>query len=122
MRQRESLDEELEVLSRELRRLPTPMAPEALASRVSRLAHLELAGRAEKRLDRLVLALLLLFAWTLTVFPFLAVRLLTGESLFGSATWSTLSWSATYLGSAWISAASMLVLLGLHVRKERRRA
>jgi len=122
VRERERLDEELEVLSRELRRLPTPMPPEALVSRVRRLAHLELAGRADERLNRLALVFLLLFSWTTTLFPFLAVRLLSGESLFGSATGSTLSWSAAYLVSAWISGAAMLVLLGFHVRKERRPA
>lgn len=122
MRERESLDEELEVLGRELRRLPTPMPPEALVSRVRRLAHLELAGRADERLSRLVLVFLLLFSWTVTLFPFLALRLLTGESLLGSATASTVSWSAAYVISAWISGAAVLALLGFHVRKERRPA
>jgi hypothetical protein len=122
VRERESLDEELEVLSLELRRLPTPMPPEALVSRVRRLAHLELAARADDRLNRLVLVFLLLFSWTVSLFAFLAVRLLSGESLLGSATGSTLSWSVAYLVSAWISGAAMLVLLGFHVRKERRLA
>lgn len=122
MTERESLDNELEVLSLELRRLPTPMPPEGLVSRARRLAHLELAGRADERLSRLVLVLLLLFSWTVSLFPFLAARLLSGESLFGRATGSTLSWSVAYLVSAWISGAVMLVLLGVHVRKERRPA
>jgi len=122
VRERESLDEELEVLSLELRRLPTPMPPEALVSRVRRLAHLELAARADDRLNRLVLAFLLLFSWTVSLFALLAVRLLSGESLLGSATGSMLSWSVAYFVSAWISGAAVLVLLGLHVRKERRLA
>ena len=122
MRERQSLDEELEVLSLELRRLPTPMPPEALVSRVRRLAHLELAARADDRLNRLVLAFLLLFSWTVSLFALLAVRLLSGESLLGSATGSMLSWSVAYFVSAWISGAAVLVLLGLHVRKERRLA
>jgi len=122
VRERQSLDEELEVLSLELRRLPTPMPPEALVSRVRRLAHLELAARADDRLNRLVLAFLLLFSWTVSLFALLAVRLLSGESLLGSATGSMLSWSVAYFVSAWISGAAVLVLLGLHVRKERRLA
>lgn len=122
MRERESLDEELEVLSLELRRLPTPMPPEALVSRVRRLAHLELAARADDRLNRLVLVFLLLFSWTVSLFALLAVRLLSGESLLGSATGSMLSWSVAYFVSAWISGAAVLVLLGFHVRKERRLA
>ena len=120
MRERESLDEELEVLSLELRRLPTPMPPEALVSRVRRLAHLELAARADDRLNRLVLVFLLLFSWTVSLFALLAVRLLSGESPLGSATGSMLSWSVAYFVSAWISGAAVLVLLGFHVRKERR--
>jgi hypothetical protein len=122
VRERESLDEGLEVLSLELRRLPTPMPPEALVSRVRRLAHLELAGRADERLNRLVLVFLLLFSWTLSLFALLAVRLLSGESLLGSATGSTLSWSVAYFVSAWISGAAVLVLLSFQVRKERRLA
>jgi hypothetical protein len=122
VKERESLDEELEVLSLELRRLPTPMPPEALVSRVRRLAHLELAARADERLNGLVLVCLLLFSWTVSLFAFLAVRLLSGESLLGSATGSTLSWPVTYFVSAWISGAAVLVLLGFHVRKERRLA
>ena len=122
MRERESLDEELEVLSLELRRLPTPMPPEALVSRVRRLAHLELAARADDRLNRLVLVFLLLFSWTVSLFALLAVRLLSGESLLGSATGSMLSWSVAYFVSAWISGAAVLVLLDFHVRKERRLA
>jgi hypothetical protein len=122
VKERETLDEELEVLSLELRRLPTPMPPEVLVSRVRRLAHLELAGRADERLNGLVLVCLLLFSWTVSLFAFLAVRLLSGESLLGSAMGSTLSWSLSYFVSAWISGAAVLVLLGFHVRKERRLA
>lgn len=122
MSERESLDEELEVLSLELRRLPTPMPPEALVSRVRRLAHLELAGRAEERLHRQVLVFLLLFSWTASLFPFLALRHLSGEIPLGSVLGSTLSWPAAYFVSAWISGAAVLVLLGVYVRKERRLA
>jgi hypothetical protein len=124
MTDRESLDEELEALSLELRRLPTPMPPEALVSRVRRLAHLELAGRAEERLNRLVMGFLLLFSWTVSLFILFVVRLLRGASLelLGSPTGSTLSWSVAYFAYAWILGAAMLVLVGFHVRKERRLA
>jgi hypothetical protein len=119
--EQEHLDEELAALGRELRRLPTPMPPGGLVSRVRRRAHLDLAGRAEERFNRRVLVFLLFFSWTVSVFSFLAVRLLSGESLeiLGSATTSTLSWSVGYFVSAWISVAAVLVLLAFHVRKER---
>lgn len=70
MRERDSLDEELEVLGLELRRLPTPMPPEALVSRVRRLAHLELAGQADERLGQLIMGFLLVFSWTISPFVF----------------------------------------------------
>lgn len=119
MKERDDLDEELEILSRELRRLPTPMPPEPLVSRVRRLAHLELAGQADERLNRLVLVFLLGFSWTMSLFAFLAVRLLSGVSLLGVATGSTLWWSVGYFVSAWISGGVVLVALGFHVRRER---
>jgi hypothetical protein len=105
VREWESVDEELQLLSLELRRLPTPMRPEALVARVRRLAHLELGGRAEEKFNRLVLVFLLLLSWTLSLFALLAMRLLSGEGLLGSATGSTLSWSVAYFVSAWISGA-----------------
>jgi hypothetical protein len=123
MNQRE-LDEELDVLGRHLRRLPTPMPPEELVSRVRRLGHIELAGRADERLNRLVLGFLLIFSWTVSLTAFFAVRLLSGEGLdlIGAATGSALSWSFAYFAAAWISGGTILVVLGLHVRKERRLA
>jgi hypothetical protein len=122
VRERESLDEDLEVLGRELRRLPTPMPPEALVSRVRRLAHLDLAGRADERLSRLVMAFLLVFSWTISLVAFLAARLLSGEGLLGIVTGPRLSWSVAYFVFAWISGVALLVVLGLHARKERRLA
>ena len=109
MRQPENLDEELETLSRELRRLPSPMPPAALVSRVRTLVHVELAGRADEGFNRTVLVFLLLFVWAASLFPIVALRL-------------TVPWSVAYFASAWISGAAALVLLGFQVRKERRPA
>jgi hypothetical protein len=91
-----------------------------LVSRVRRLAHLELAGQADERLNGLVLGLLLLFSWTVCLFTVLVARLVRGESLLAGPTGSTLS--LTYFAVAWISGAGLLVLLGIYVRKERRLA
>ncbi|MGH9324175.1 MAG: hypothetical protein ACRD21_04725 [Vicinamibacteria bacterium] len=117
-------DEVLELLPSELRRLPTPMPPPALVERVRRLAHFELAGRADEKLNRLVLVFLLVFSWTVSLVAFFAVRLLSGEraSLLGLAMGSGLSWSAAYFAAAWVSGVALLVLLGLHTRRERRLA
>lgn len=114
----DSPDAELEALSHGLRRLPTPQPPQALVSRVRSLARLEIAGRADDRLNSFVLAFLLCFSWTVGLVSLFAVRLLTGEVL-GSAMGSTFQWSVAYLGSAWVSGAAVLALLGFHVHKER---
>jgi hypothetical protein len=121
MIERDDADEELDALARHLRRLPMPMPPDALVSRVRRLAHLELAGKADEKLDHLVLVFLLVFSWTVSLLGFVAVRLLSGESvdLLGVAAGSTFSWSLAYFVAAWISGGAILALLGFHVRKER---
>jgi hypothetical protein len=119
VREPDGLDEELEGLGLALRRLATPMPPEALVSRVRRLGHLELAGRADEKLNRLVLGFVLFFAWTVNLLGFAAVRFLSGENLLRIATGATLSWSVVYFAFAWISGAAVLILIGWHVRRER---
>ena len=121
MTAREKVDEELEALSLELRRLPTPMPPAALVERVRRRGHLELADRAEEKVNRLVVGFVIFFAWTLNVFVFAAVRLLSGESLLRIATgsMSPWSWSAGYFVVVWLTGVAMLIVLGVHVRRER---
>jgi hypothetical protein len=120
--EREDLDEGLEALGLELRRLPTSMPPAALVARVRRLAHAELAERADERRDRPVLVFLLLFAWAVSLFALLAARVLSGQGHLGIATGATFSWSAAWFGYSWISSAAVLVLLGVHLRKQRRLA
>jgi hypothetical protein len=118
VKERENMDEGLEALGNALRRLPTPLPPPALVSRVRSLAHLELASRADERLNSLVLGFLLFFSWTVGLLSLVAVRFFTGEVL-GSIAGSTLQWSVAYFVSAWISGAAVLALLGFHARKER---
>ena len=116
---REDLDDDLDALSVALRRLPTPMPPVVLVERVRRLGHLELAGRADERLNALVLGGVILFVWTVNVFAFAAIRLLTGDGLLGMATGSALSWTAGYFVTAWLMGAAVLILAGIQVRRER---
>lgn len=118
MSDHETFDQDLEVLGRAIQRLPTPIPPEALVSRVRSLARFEMAARADERLNSFVLVFLLCFSWTVGLVGLFAVRLLTGEVL-GTAMGSTFQWSVAYFVSAWISGAAVLALLGLHVRKER---
>ena len=124
MKDGERLDEELEALGLALRRLRTPMPPDALVSRVRRLAHLELAEQADEKLSGLVLAFVLFFSWTVTLLTFFAVRLVRGGTaeLLGIGTGSAFSWSAAYFVAAWISGAAVIVLLGFQRRREGRLA
>jgi hypothetical protein len=114
----------LEELGAELRRLRTPMPHPTLVDRVRRLAHLELAGRADEKLNRLVLVFLLVFSWTVALAGFLAVRVVASGtvSVLGLAALqgSSLSWSVAYFAAAWITGAALFVILGLHYRKQRR--
>ena len=116
---RGDLDDDMDALSVALRRLPTPMPPVVLVERVRRLGHLELAGRADERLNALVLGGVIFFVWTVNVFAFAAIRLLTGESLLRMAMGSSLPWSVGYFVAAWLTGTAVLILAGIHVRRER---
>ena len=124
MTKRECFDDELEALGLALQRLPTPRPPDALVSRVRRLAHLELDVRSGEKLDRPVIVFLLLFSWTVSLLALLVVQLLRVArfELVGNPTAWTLSWSVVYFAYAWILGAAVQVLLGVYVRKERRLA
>ena len=105
------VEEDLARLGSELRRLPTPMPSPALLDRVRRLAHLELAGRADEKLNRLVLVFLLAFSWTISLVVFAVVRIVSGESLellgiaglADIAGGTGLTWSVTYFAATWIT-------------------
>jgi hypothetical protein len=124
VRDGERLDEERDALGLALRRLPTPMPPEGLVSRVRRLGHLELAEQADETLSGLVLGFFLFFSWTVSLLTFFAVRFVREgtAALLGIATGSALSWSAAYYVAAWVSGAAVIVLLGLYRRREGRLA
>jgi anti-sigma factor RsiW len=111
--------ESLRELTTELSRLPTPMPPPGLVERVRRAVHLDLAGRADERLNRLVLVFLLLFSWTVTLVGFAGVRLVTGarNEVFSLLQGASLTWSVAYFASAWLVGAAALVLIGLHQRR-----
>jgi len=118
------LPEETGALAAELRRLPTPMPSPALVERVRRIAHLEIASRADEKLNRLVLVFLLVFSWTLALVGFFAVRVVASGtvSVLGLAALQTssMSWSVVYFAAAWVSGAILFVVLGVQYRRMRR--
>jgi hypothetical protein len=113
-------------LEDELRRLPTPRPSALLVERVRRLAHLELASRADEKLNRLVLAFLLVFSWTLALVGYYAVRVVASGTVsalgLASLQGESLNLSLIYFAAAWTSGAFLFVVLGLYARKQRRLA
>ena len=112
----------LQELTGEVRRLPTPVPSAGLVENVRRRVHLELAGRADERLNQTVLVFLLFFSWTLTWAGYGVVRLLSGDPL---TLWSSLSttgfgWSLAYFAVTWVCGTAAVVLLGLNYRRSNR--
>jgi hypothetical protein len=117
--------EEMDELGAQLRRLPTPMPPAALVERVRRLAQLELAGHADERLNRLLLAFLLGFSWTVGLVGFLAVRVLAAGAVSAlnlavlETPFGALGSSIVYFVGVWATGVALFAVLGLHHRRKR---
>ncbi len=106
-----------------LRRLPSPTAPAGLAERTEARVLRELAHAREGRWSEMVLAMLSLYAWTLTLTGWLLWKLFTGgwiavvtPGFIHEATW----WTGTTL-LAWLTAAVAALALG-GLRKTARRS
>ena len=101
-----------------LRRVPTPQPSPQLLARVRAQAEWKLAEEVERRRDTRVMALLLLFSWTVLLVTWPVVRLVGGGAI---------SWLDTSLGSLWFwlsgytlvgcLAAGVAVLFGLRERR-----
>jgi anti-sigma factor RsiW len=113
--------ESLREMTTELSRLPTPMPRAGLVERVRRTVHLDLARRADERLDRLVLAFLLFFSWTVTLLGFAGVRLAMGarDEVFAWTHGAGMTWSVAYFAFAWLAGAAALGLVGLYRHRSR---
>ncbi len=105
-----------------LKRLPTPQAPAGLVERTRTRVERQLAAEAERRWNQVVMAFLVLFAWTVTLVSWPIVRLLSE----GVASWLDLRFAQAWLGFAvytalgWLTAGAAAVMLGLRHRRERR--
>ena len=110
---------ELQELAGDIRRLPTPLPSAGLVESVRRRVHLELAGRADERLNQTVLVFLLFFSWTLTWVGYGVVRLLSGDpvTLWSSLSMTGLGWSLVYFVVTWVCGTAAVVLLGLNYRR-----
>jgi anti-sigma factor RsiW len=114
--------EEWRALSAGLKRLPTPRAPAALVERTHAQIQRKLAARNEDRSRRRVLALLVLFAWAMTIASWPIVRLLSGGvaqvlELGSAPAWMDMIGYATL---TWLTAGVAALTLGIARRRERR--
>jgi anti-sigma factor RsiW len=94
-----------EALAAGLRRLPTPQPAAGVVRRAREQAEARLAELAEHRWDLLVLAILIVFAWALTIASWPLMQLVSGGLLgwlgprfshgwLGFAAFSTIAWIA----------------------------
>jgi anti-sigma factor RsiW len=108
---------ELEVwqgYSRELVRLPAPVAPKFLAERTCARVLERRAAAAQRRWDDIVLGVLVLFGWTVSLVAWVVFRLFTGGmlSVVESSFVTILEWLGASTLFAWLTAAVAAVMLG----------
>jgi anti-sigma factor RsiW len=100
--------------SRELVRLPAPVAPKYLADRTRALVLEKRAAATERRWDDIVLAVLVLLGWTVSLVVWVVFRLFTGGmlSVMESSFVTILEWLGASTLFAWLTAAVAAVMLG----------
>jgi anti-sigma factor RsiW len=108
--------------SHELVRLPAPIAPKHLAERTRARVLQQRAAVADRRWDDVVMAVLVLFGWTMTLVTWIVFRLFTGGMLsvleYGFV--KIVIWSGASTLFAWVTAAVVAVMLGSQRRAVRR--
>ena len=100
--------------SRELVRLPAPVAPKYLADRTRARVLEKRAAAAERRWDDIVLAVLVLLCWTVSLVAWVVFRLFNGGmlSVVESSFVTILEWLGASTLFAWLTAAVAAVMLG----------
>ena len=100
--------------SRELVRLPAPVAPKYLADRTRALVIEKRAAATQRRWDDIVLAVLVLLGWTVSLVAWVVFRLFTGGmlSVMESSFVTILEWLGASTLFAWLTAAVAAVMLG----------
>jgi anti-sigma factor RsiW len=100
--------------SRELVRLPAPVAPKYLADRTRALLLEKRAAATERRWDDIVLAVLVLLGWTVSLVAWVVFRLFNGGmlSVMESSFVTILEWLGASTLFAWLTAAVAAVMLG----------
>lgn len=100
--------------SRELVRLPAPVAPKYLAERTRAHVLAQRAAASQRRWDDVVLAVLVLLGWTVSLVAWVVFRLFSGGmlSVLETSFVTILEWLGASTLFAWLTAAVAAVMLG----------
>jgi len=104
-----------------LRRLPTPQAPAGLVERTSDALANRWYSEAERRAEHRTLALVILFAWTVTLAGWPVVRLISQ----GVSSWLDPSFNsvwvalAGYTALAWVTGGVAAIVIAVRERQRR---
>ncbi|HVA17064.1 MAG TPA: zf-HC2 domain-containing protein [Candidatus Dormibacteraeota bacterium] len=107
-----------------LRRLPTPQAPAALVARTIARAQMRFAEESDRRSERKVLALVIVFSWVFVALSWPLAQLLGHGwlSLLGLGFEQGWKNFAVFTAFCWIAGAAAAILLAMRRDRERRLA
>lgn len=107
-----------------LRRIPTPQAPAALVSRTISLAQTRLARESERKSERRIVTLILVFSWMFVAISWPLAQLLAHgwQSLVGFSFERGWANFAVFTAFCWLAGAAAAVLLAMRRSRERRLA
>ena len=105
-----------------LRRIPTPQAPPALVARTIARAQMRFAQELERRSERKVMVLIIVFSWIFVALSWPLAQLLGHGwlSLLGLGFEQGWKNFAVFTALCWIAGAAAAILLGLRRDRERR--
>ncbi|HKV28839.1 MAG TPA: zf-HC2 domain-containing protein [Candidatus Acidoferrales bacterium] len=105
-----------------LRRIPTPQAPAALVARTIARAQMRFAEQLERRSERKVMALIIVFSWIFVALSWPLAQLLGHGwlSLLGLGFEQGWKNFAVFTALCWIAGAAAAILLAMRRDRERR--
>lgn len=107
-----------------LRRIPTPQAPAALAERTIALAEIRLTQESDRRTERRILALVIVFSWTFVAISWPLAQLVAHgwQSLLGFGFEQGWENFVVFTAICWLAGGAAAVLLAVRRSRERRLA
>lgn len=108
----------------DLRRIPTPQAPAPLVARTILLAQNQLIEESDRRAERRIIAVVLVFSWIFVAVSWPLAQFLGHGwmSLVGSGFKESWENFAVFTGLSWLAGAAAAILLAARKQRERRMA